>query len=200
MSRGCPRCLCTRMKVNEFTIALSQTTRRCSRCARAYWFRDCSPIQSVASTENPSTVARMGRSGGHVAPCLPRPPAAAWRAGYRSGSRGWGFVRRRRAGRTASRPRCARQARQMSRSWARSASRQGRGAGRPVTRRGRPRRSATLGIGVPKPPGCGSARALPLGFLGAPAALACARPTVLSRRTADRSGSACRWARKRGQT
>ena len=49
-------------------------------------------------------------------------------AGYRSGSRGWEFVRRRRAGRTALTSRGPRQARPASRSWARSAIRQDRDA------------------------------------------------------------------------
>ena len=111
---------------------------------------------------------------------------------------------RRRAGRTASMSRGARQARQASRSWARSAIRQDReasipasprgwvrsGRGPPVThrRRGQPRRSARTWIGVPKPPrrrpGAGSASCLG----GAPAARLCARTTGLSRRAADRSG------------
>ena len=56
------------------------------------------------------------------------------------------------------------------------------------------RQDMDLGTGL----GCGPERAPPLALGRAPAALTCARPTGLSRRTVDRSGAACRWIRRGG--
>ena len=75
---------------------------------------------------------------------------------------------------------------------------QGPGLGAVVARaarhapvRGRPCRSVRLGIWVRKPPRLRPRAGSISSFWSAPAALTCMRTTVLSRRTADQSGSAC---------
>ena len=86
------------------------------------------------------------------------------------------------------------QASPRARVWVRS------GRGPPVTHRckGRSRRFARTWIWVPKPPSAAAQSGLRFLLWGAPDALTCARPTGLSRRTANRSGVACRWIRRRG--
>ena len=143
-------------------------------------------------------------AGGHAAPTDAPFHGVARRVPFRS--MGLGFMRRHRAGMTALMSRCACQARQASQSWPsprsgrtgarrskllpRTGSRGCRGAGYP-SRTG-------AGDGPGDPPGCESeCRSRPsYGPERAPSLCSWARPTVLSRRTADRSGSACR----RGQT
>ena len=141
----------------------------------------------------------------------PRPRSPALRALYRSGAWGWGLVRRDRAGMTALMSRCARQARKASPSHA--AIRQDRGVSVQASTRARawmrlwraraPVRTGPgdgpvdppgYGAGCGSRPGCGPERVAPISL----GARMCARPTVLSHRTADRSRSACRWACRRG--
>ena len=74
------------------------------------------PGSRPPGTENPGAVARMDHDGQpRAARVGARRGPVPRRGGYRSGARGWGFVRRARAGRTSARPCRARHARSWQR-------------------------------------------------------------------------------------
>ena len=135
------------------------------------------------------------------------PRSTTLRAGYEA--QGWGFVRRTRAEMTALMSCCANRVRKASTSLgpgrdqigsaarpSRWPPRPGPGCCRDAAARHAQTQGTTLSIRqhvelVPEAASAEAEDGLRLSFFGAPAALAGARPTVLSRRTADKSGSAC---------